>query len=74
MARIEPLTGRNAPLLVKALNFMTRRTMGKEVAQIGIMARTISGASRPLSGSILAISHVLLEVCSPLETRQAGQM
>jgi len=40
MARIEPLKGRNAPLLVKALNFVSRLTMGKEVAQVGIMART----------------------------------
>jgi AhpD family alkylhydroperoxidase len=39
MARIEPLKGRNAPLLVKALNFMSRRTMGKEMEQLGILAR-----------------------------------
>src|SRR5260370_9926931 len=40
MARIEPLKGRDAPLLVRALNFVSRRTMGKEMAQVGIMART----------------------------------
>ncbi len=40
MARIEPLKGRAAPLLVRALNFVSRRTMGKEMAQVGIMART----------------------------------
>jgi AhpD family alkylhydroperoxidase len=40
MARIEPLTGRNAPLWVKAVNFMSRRMMGMEVAQVGILGRT----------------------------------
>lgn len=40
MARIEPLKGRDAPLLVKALNFVSRRTMGKEMEQFGILART----------------------------------
>ncbi len=40
MARIEPLKGRNAPLTVKALNFVSRRTMGKEVEPLGILART----------------------------------
>ncbi len=38
MARIKPLAGRNAPLLMKAMNFMTRRTMGKEMEQLGIIA------------------------------------
>src|SRR5437879_4649937 len=40
MARIEPLTGRNAPLWLKALNFMSRRMIGKEVTQVGILGRT----------------------------------
>jgi AhpD family alkylhydroperoxidase len=40
VARIEPLTGRNAPLIVRALNFISRRTMGKEMVQFGILART----------------------------------
>jgi len=40
MARIEPLTGRDAPLLFRALNFASRRMMGKEVAHVGIIART----------------------------------
>jgi len=39
MARIEPLKGRNAPLLMKALNFVSRRTMGKEMESVGILAR-----------------------------------
>ncbi len=39
MARIEPLTGRDAPLLFRALNFASRRMMGKEVAHVGIIAR-----------------------------------
>lgn len=38
MARIEPLTGRKAPLLLKVLNFLSRRTMGKEMAPLGILA------------------------------------
>jgi len=40
MARIEPLKGRDAPLLFRALNFASRRMMGKEVAHVGIIART----------------------------------
>ena len=40
MARIEPLTGRDLPLLVRAMNFFSRRTMGKEMEPLGILART----------------------------------
>jgi len=40
MARIEPLKGRDAPKLFRLLNFASRRMMGKEVAHVGIIART----------------------------------
>jgi len=40
MARIEPLKGRDAPLLFRLLNFVSRRMMGKEVSHVGSIART----------------------------------
>src|SRR5437879_13676490 len=39
MARIEPLSGRDLPLPVRAMNFFSRRTIGKEMEPLGILAR-----------------------------------
>ncbi len=38
MTRIKPLSGPEAPLLLKLLNLLSRRMMGKEMEPVGILA------------------------------------